>query len=226
MPQYRLVDMYHSCTDPIVKDIVLQNFSRSSSFRVVIATVAFGMGIDCPDIHQIIHGGAPEDIKSYIQETGHAGRDGMQSIAVLLLVKGQSRHYVNMNMKSYIRNEVTSRREMLFGHFEGHISNTASRCLCCNICLKLCKCESCKTNLENFIYYKFSKYSEMLLLSGQRSMISPDFGKVYDRADFTKIFPMVHGTQKYLVWSCTPPVQFSRWLQSFENHLKTAKKDR
>ena len=150
MPQYRLVDMYHSCTDPIVKDVVLQNFSRSSSLRVVIATVAFGMGIDCPDVRQIIHVGAPEDIESYIQETGRAGRDGLQSIAVLLLVKGQSRHYVDVNMKSYIRNEVTCRREMLFGHFEGHISNAANRCLCCDICLKLCKCESCKTNLKNF----------------------------------------------------------------------------
>ena len=42
------------------------------------------MGIDCPDVHQIVHVGAPEDIESYIQETGRAGRDGMQSIAILL----------------------------------------------------------------------------------------------------------------------------------------------
>ena len=146
LPQYRLVDMYHSCTDPLVKATILQNFSKSSSLRVVIATVAFGMVIDCPDVHQIVHVGAPEDIESYIQETGHAGRDGMQSIAILLLVKGQSRHYADVNMKSYIRNEAMCRREMLFSHFEGHISNAASCCLCCDICFKLCKCESCTTN--------------------------------------------------------------------------------
>lgn len=150
MPQYRLVDMYHSCTDPDVKDSILQNFSKSTSLQVVIATVAFGMGIDCPDVHQIIHVGAPESIESYIQETGRAERDGLQSIAVLLLVKGQTRHFVDVNMKSYIGNEVTCRREILFSHFEGDISNATSRCLCCDICLKHCTCKSCKTNLENF----------------------------------------------------------------------------
>ena len=107
LPQFRLVDMYHSCTDPFVKDTVLHNFSRSSSLRVVIATVTFGMGIDCPDVRQIIHVGAPEDVESYIQETGRAGRDGMQSGAILLLIKGRSRQYLDVNMKSYIGNEVT-----------------------------------------------------------------------------------------------------------------------
>ena len=58
-----------------------------------------------------------------------------------------------------------------------------------------------------------------------KNAMAPEFGKVYDRADFTKMFPMVHGTQKKIVWSCTPPVQLSRGFQSFENHLKIAKKD-
>lgn len=49
LPQFRLVDMYHSSTDPIVKDISML-FTKKSSLRVVIATVAFGMGIDCPDV--------------------------------------------------------------------------------------------------------------------------------------------------------------------------------
>jgi len=50
MPQYRLVDMFYSCTDPVVKDHVLQKFCMPSSLRVVIATDAFGMGINCPDV--------------------------------------------------------------------------------------------------------------------------------------------------------------------------------
>ena len=144
--------MFHSCTDPVVKDVILQNFHISSSLRVVIATVAFGMGIDCPDIHQIIHVGAPEDTESYIQVTGRAGRDGMQSIAVLFLIKGGSRHHVNVNMKSYIENEVTCRRIMLFGHFKEQISNAESHCVCCDICRKLCICKSCETNSKkNYI---------------------------------------------------------------------------
>ena len=41
-----------------------------------MATVAFGMGIDCAHIRQIIHVGLPDDIRSYIQEIGSGGRDG------------------------------------------------------------------------------------------------------------------------------------------------------
>jgi len=63
-------------------------FSKPSHLRVVIATVAFGMGIDCKNVHQIVHIGAPEDVESYIQATGRAGQDGAQSIAVLMQIKG------------------------------------------------------------------------------------------------------------------------------------------
>ena len=56
--------------------------------------------------------------------------------------------------------------------------------------------------------------------------MAPGFGEVYDRADFTKMFSMAHGTQKKIVYSCTPPVQLSRGLQNFENYLKTAKRDK
>ena len=64
-------------------------------------TVAFGIGINCPDVHRI-HVGAPEDIETYIQETGRPGKDGMQSAATLLLVKGRSRDQLDVNMKNYI----------------------------------------------------------------------------------------------------------------------------
>ena len=75
--KYRVVDMYTHCTDPSVKKKILELFTTpSSSLRVVIATVAFGMGIDCQDVRQIIHWGVPEDSEMYIQESGRAGRDG------------------------------------------------------------------------------------------------------------------------------------------------------
>jgi len=64
------------------------------------------MGINCPDVQQIIHVGAPEDIGCYIQETGRAGRNGSQSVAVLLLFKGGPRHCLDINMKNYIENKL------------------------------------------------------------------------------------------------------------------------
>ena len=48
--QFRLVDMFTHCTHKSVKDSILHHFKEDSPLRVVVATVAFGMGIDCPDI--------------------------------------------------------------------------------------------------------------------------------------------------------------------------------
>ena len=81
------MDIFTSVTDQSQKDGILDAFTRDSQLRIVIATIAFGMGIDCPDVQQIVHIGLPDDIESYIQETGRAGRDGQLSLATLLITK-------------------------------------------------------------------------------------------------------------------------------------------
>ena len=81
MPQCRLVGMFHSSADSLVKDIVLKMFCAPSCLRVIIATVAFGMGVDCQDVTQVIHLGSPD---SYIQETGRAGRSCSLSLALIM----------------------------------------------------------------------------------------------------------------------------------------------
>ena len=54
LPQFRLVEMYHSSTDPVVKESILKLFCIPSNLRIVIATVAFGMGIDCHNVEHTI----------------------------------------------------------------------------------------------------------------------------------------------------------------------------
>ena len=61
---------------------------------MVCAMVAFGMGLDCTDVCQVIHVGAPDDMESYIQETGRGGRDGNLSLATLLVVNRNNKKYL------------------------------------------------------------------------------------------------------------------------------------
>ena len=63
--RFRLVELLQSDND--VKGQII---SSESPLRIVCATVAFGMGLDCTDVCQVIHVGAPDDVEFYIQETG------------------------------------------------------------------------------------------------------------------------------------------------------------
>ena len=67
----------------------------------MVATVALGMGVDCPDVRQVISFGSPNDLESYIQETGCAGGDSLPSLAELVKkpVTGRS---IEKSMSNFI----------------------------------------------------------------------------------------------------------------------------
>ena len=79
-------DFYHAGLDNAVKDLRQKRW-QSGEVRVMVATNAFGMGIDKPDVRIVLHLDLPDSPEAYFQEAGRAGRDGEKAYAVILYAK-------------------------------------------------------------------------------------------------------------------------------------------
>ena len=139
--RFRLVDMFHGGTPEMVKKhIVSQLTLPDSCLRVVICTIAFGMGINCSNVVESIHFGVPKSIETYVQESGRIGRDGSSSTSRILynamLLRG-----ADHLMRSYVK-ETHCRRDTLMKNFENHVGNEPNGCHCCDNCAKKCTCSS------------------------------------------------------------------------------------
>lgn len=148
LPQFRMLDMFTACTHPMIKDCILHSLPDPDSvLRVIVATIAFGMGLDCPNIRRVIHWGPSADVEAYLQETGRAGRDGLSATAILYYNNIDLGQIENDSIKEYCRNKTSCRRYVLLKDFDDdpaeHSGTNDSLCRCCDVCELKCMCSIC-----------------------------------------------------------------------------------
>lgn len=91
---------YHAGLDGAARDRVQQDF-LAGDLEVIVATIAFGMGVDKADIRTVIHTGLPASVEGYYQEIGRAGRDGGPARAILLYSYADRRTHEFFQQRSY-----------------------------------------------------------------------------------------------------------------------------
>ena len=148
LPKFRLVDMYTKCTEGDVKEAIVESFCNSNGkLYIIIGTIAFGMGLDYPNLRQIILWGPPSDFELFIQQTGRGGRDELLSCALKYYTDADHR-WASEQMMEYCRHTDICRRKTLFQDFDNFsdLQWPCKPCPCCDVCMQSCSCESCCGN--------------------------------------------------------------------------------
>ncbi|MHB1341899.1 MAG: DNA helicase RecQ [Coriobacteriia bacterium] len=139
---------YHAGMPAADRTAVQDAFQRDE-VHVVVATVAFGMGIDKPDVRFVVHFDMPKSIEGYYQETGRAGRDGLPAEALLLfgmqdvitarrlVESGTNAEQVRIELHKLdamigLAEATTCRRRVLLGYFGESVE---ADCGNCDVCL-------------------------------------------------------------------------------------------
>lgn len=169
---------YHAGIDPILKD-ERQRAWTEDRYRVVVATNAFGMGIDKPDVRAVIHMDIPNSVEAYFQEAGRGGRDGKRSYAVLLFSPGDKRIISkrisdNFPKEDFIRNiyeKLGFYHEMAVGDGRGCSYSFSLGEFCRHFSLPVIPTDSALRILTRMGYIEYSEeadFSAKLLFTARR----------------------------------------------------------
>lgn len=169
---------YHAGIDPILKD-ERQRAWTEDRYRVVVATNAFGMGIDKPDVRAVIHMDIPNSVEAYFQEAGRGGRDGKRSYAVLLFSPGDKRIISkrisdNFPKEDFIRNiyeKLGFYHEMAVGDGRGCSYSFSLGEFCRHYSLPVIPTDSALRILTRMGYIEYSEeadFSAKLLFTARR----------------------------------------------------------
>ena len=143
-PKERLLEMMHARTPDSVKETVLNSMANHNGhIRVLICTIAFGMGVDAKGVRNIINFGPSRNLESYVQESGRCSRDGKPGKCVILYL-GRMLTFSSKDMRDYVLTQ-TCRRQDINRYFDiPAISNNDTEKPvghnCCDNCATYCKC--------------------------------------------------------------------------------------
>ena len=154
IPSNRLFAQFHSRQSKNMKEEIIKDVTRENpTQRLLLVTIAFGMGIDPPCVQRVIHFGVPRKMEHYQQETGRAGRNGQFAVATMYYNSNDiaaNLEGMDDSMRRLCRNQnLKCRREMILNYFNFSLERDGQQLhLCCDVCKKKCNCDVCSSTLH------------------------------------------------------------------------------
>ena len=185
-------DYFHAGLDNAIKDLKQEGW-KNNKFKVIVATNAFGMGIDKPDVRLVIHIDIPDSVEAYFQEAGRAGRDRNYAECILLYSKkdlSQLKKRIADNFPTketicHIYNQLGNYFQLGVNYGEGNCFDFDLEDFCRKFHLAILPTQAAIKilDLDGYIEYKEEKelYSRVIVTRSRRLLYDTVFSEEEDR---------------------------------------------